>query len=136
MATFVLKNGRVTWRDDGERSAHTFAVERVSLAGPLAAGTATPASLTARASAQPPDGGQVRVAGRVGIDPLTADVRVSSTGVAIAPYQPYLPIPARIAGRADLDLAVVLPPLSEGRAVARGTAAISQVDVGMACERS
>jgi len=124
----VVKNGRVTWRDDmvNARSALDFAGIDVAVTG---ASWPVRGPLTVRASAQPPDGGQVRVAGRVGIDPLTADVRVSSTGVAIAPYQSYLPIPARIAGRADLDFAVVLPPLAEGRAVARGNAAISQVDV-------
>src|SRR4030095_16525975 len=125
---FVVKDGRVTWRDDmvNPRSALDFAGIDVAVTG---ASWPVRGPLTVRASAQHPDGGQVRGAGRVGIDPLTADVRVSSTGVAIAPYQSYLPIPARIAGRADLDLAVVLPPLAEGRAVARGDAAISQVDV-------
>ncbi|HXH83671.1 MAG TPA: DUF748 domain-containing protein, partial [Candidatus Tectomicrobia bacterium] len=43
--------------------------------------------------------------------------------------QPYLPTPARIAGAADLDLALAVPSLAEGRATARGRAAVSRVSV-------
>jgi hypothetical protein len=41
-----------------------------------------------------------------------------------------VPVPARIGGRADLDLTVVVPGSQEGSsAIARGTAALSRVDV-------
>jgi hypothetical protein len=56
----------------------------------------------------------------VGLDPITADVRVVTTDAAIAPYQPYVPVPAHVSARADLDLNVAMPSLDEGRATVRG----------------
>ena len=71
----------------------------------------------------------MQVTGRVGVDPLAADVRVITKNAELAPYQPYLPTTARVSGAADLDLAVAVPSLAERRATARGTATLSRVDV-------
>jgi len=71
----------------------------------------------------------VELAGRVGVEPITGDLQVTARDAELAPYQPYVPIAARISGAADLDLAVVLPPLTERRATARGSIGLSRVDV-------
>src|SRR5262249_48997813 len=47
----------------------------------------------------------------------------------IAPYQAYVPTPARISGRADVEVTAVLPPASQGSATVRGQAALSGIDV-------
>ena len=85
--------------------------------------------LTVRASLRPPGGGALRASGRIGLEPISADLRVSAAGAELAPYQPYLPTRARITGAADFDLAVVVPSLDERRATARGTATLTRLDV-------
>jgi hypothetical protein len=85
--------------------------------------------LSIRAALRPPGGGRAQVAGRVGLDPLTADVRLSATDAELAPYQPYVPVPARVRGVADLDVTVAMPSLAEGRVTARGSAGLSRLDV-------
>jgi hypothetical protein len=124
----VVKDGAVTWRDEAvtPRVALDFTALEAKVTG---GGWPLGSALGVRASVAPPRGGQVQVAGRVGVDPVSADVRVTGTNTELAPYQAYLPVPATVGGRVDLDLAVVLPPLSEGRAIARGSAAMSRVDV-------
>jgi hypothetical protein len=82
-----------------------------------------------RAALRPPGGGQLQLTGRVGLDPLDADVRVTARNAELAPYRPYLPTRAHVAGAADLDVAVVVPSLAEARARARGRAGLSRVDV-------
>src|SRR5262245_30362205 len=124
----VVKDGALAWRDEAvkPRAALDFRGVNVKVSGgvwPLEK------PLNVQASAIPPRGGAVQVAGRVGVEPLSADVRVTGQEVDLAPYQPYLPVPARIGGRATLDLAVVLPPSPKGSVTGRGTATLSQVDV-------
>jgi len=124
----VVRDGAVAWRDDAvtPRAALDFSGIEARVSG---GGWPLRSPLAVRVSVSPPRGGQIQIAGRVGVDPVTADVRVSGKDTELAPYQPYVPMPARISGRADLDLAVVLPPRSEGRATARGSAALSRVEV-------
>ena len=82
-----------------------------------------------RATLQPPGGGQLRLTGRVTLDPIAAELRVAATGAELAPYQPYLPTTARISGAADVDAAVSIPSLAERRATVRGSAGLSRVEV-------
>ena len=98
-----MKGGRAAWRDDAvtPRAALEFADIDAAVKG---AAWPIDGPLMVRASVRPPDGGQVRVAGRVDLDPITADLRVVTTDAAIAPYQPYVPVPAQVSGAADLDL--------------------------------
>ena len=124
----VVKDGRAAWRDDAvtPRAALEFADIDAAVKGaawPIAG------PLTVHVSARPPDGGQVRVTGRVGLDPITADVKLVTTDAAIAPYQPYVPVPAHVSARANLDLNVAMPALEEGRATVRGQAVVSKVDI-------
>src|SRR5262249_22311995 len=69
------------------------------------------------------------VAGRIGIDPLSADLRLHARDTELAHYQPYVPSRAQFSGRAEFDLTVVVPTMSEPRATVRGTAVLSRVDV-------
>src|SRR5262245_54685463 len=124
----LVRNGAVAWRDEtvspvGQLDLSSIEARVTEASWPLRG------PVSVRVALRPPGGGQLRLAGRVGLDPLTADLRVVAKDAELAPYQPYLPTPARIRGAADLDLAVVLPPLTEGRATARGNATLSRVDV-------
>ena len=82
-----------------------------------------------RVGVRPPGGGRVEFDGQVGVDPITAEGRVTGNDADLAPYQAYLPLPARIGGHVHFDLAVALPPVAEGRATVRGRAAGSLIDV-------
>jgi uncharacterized protein involved in outer membrane biogenesis len=124
----VVRDGAVAWRDETvsppARLDVSSVVARITGIGwPLRG----PAHL--RVGLRPPGGGDLQVTGRVGLDPLAADVRLVAKNAALAPYQAYVPTPADVSGAADLDLAVVVPSLAERRATVRGTAALSQVDV-------
>jgi len=60
---------------------------------------------------------------------VAADLRVVTKDAQLAPYQPYLPTTARVAGAADIDLAIVVPSLAERRATVRGSAGLARLDV-------
>ena len=124
----VVKDGRLAWRDEAvtPRAALEFAGIDASIAG---AGWPLARPLRIKAAARPLGGGQVQIAGRVGVEPISADLRVTVASAEIAPYQPYVPMPARMAGRTDLDVAVVLPSWPAEKATVRGRAAVSQLDV-------
>ena len=124
----VVKDGRLAWRDEAvtPRAALDFAGIHASIAG---AGWPLGRPLGIKAAARPLGGGQVQIAGRVGVEPISADLRVTVADAEIAPYQPYVPVPARIAGRTDLDVAVVLPSWPAEKATVRGRAAVSRLDV-------
>jgi hypothetical protein len=124
----LVKDGRVAWRDDAV--APRVVLEFANIDAHVK-GAAWPIAnpLTIQASARPPDGGQVRVAGRVGLDPIAADIRVVTTDAAIAPYHPYVPVRAQVSARADLDLSVAIPSLDERRATVRGQAVLAKIDV-------
>ena len=124
----VLSNGALSWRD---RTVSPPARLDVSAIDARVTGIGWPLRGPAgvRASLRPPGGGRLQLTGRVGLDPLTADLRLTAQGAELAPYQPYLPTSARVAGAADLDVAVTMPSLAEARATVRGRAALSRVDV-------
>jgi len=124
----AVRDGALSWRDDSvkPRAALDFAHVEATVTGgrwPLRR------PLGVRASGQLPGGGHVQVAGRVGVDPFSADVRVNAKDAELHPYYAYVPTRAQFGGRADLDLAVVVPDVSELRATVRGNAALSRVDV-------
>jgi hypothetical protein len=124
----VVKGGRLAWRDEAvtPRAALDFAGIDASIAG---AGWPLSRPLAIKAAARPLGGGQVQIAGRVGVEPISADLRVTVADAEIAPYQPYVPVPARVAGRTDLDVAVVVPSWPVEKATVRGRAAVSRLDV-------
>jgi hypothetical protein len=124
----VVRNGAIVWLD---RTISSTARLEVSAIDARVTGIGWPLRGPAgvRADLRPPGGGRLRLTGRVGLGPLDADVRVMAQKVELAPYGPYLPTAAHVAGAADVDLAVVVPSLTETRATARGWATLSRVDV-------
>ena len=124
----AVQDGRMTWRDETVSPVARLAVSSID-ASVTGVGWPVRGPLGVRGAVRPPGGGHVQVAGRVGLEPLTADLRVVTRNAELAPYQPYVPIPARLGGAADLDVAVVVGPPAEQRATVRGSATLSRVDV-------
>jgi uncharacterized protein involved in outer membrane biogenesis len=123
-----VRAGRVTWLDPTRSPAARLVVSAIE-ATVSNAGWPLRGPLGVRASLRPPGGGLVRLSGRVGVDPFTADLRVAAKDVKLAPYQPYVPTAALVSGAADLDVALVVPPLAERRASVRGSAGLARLDV-------
>jgi hypothetical protein len=123
-----IEDGAVTWRDRSVTPVTTLAVPRVNVVARQAAWPMT-APVAVDASAATPGGGTVRVDGRLGVDPLAADVRVKARGVAVAPYAAYVPMRAAVAGYVDADVSatVARDPRLQARVV--GSAGISRVTV-------
>jgi len=124
----VMRDGAVAWRDDAVTPAVRLDLSRME-ARVTGVGWPLRGQVGVRSAVRPPGGGHLQVVGRVGVDPLSADLRVTVRAADLAPYQPYVPAAATISGWADLDLALRLPPASEGGATVRGTVALSRVDV-------
>src|SRR5438128_1249130 len=128
----AVGNGVLSWRD--EMVKPRVALDLSQLDATVTGGGWPLRPLGVKLAVRPPGGGQLQVVGRVGVDPFDADLRVSARDTELAHYQPYAPVRAQFSGRADLDLAVVLPALSEAgasefRGTVRGNAALSRVDV-------
>jgi uncharacterized protein involved in outer membrane biogenesis len=69
----ALTGGTVTLEDRGLPEPRTWISERI---------------------VRTPGGGDLRLTGRVGLDPRAADVRVVARDGALSPYRPYLPTPS------------------------------------------
>src|SRR5262245_32234189 len=123
----AVRNGVLSWRDETVEPRATLDVSQIDATVTGAGWPLRPLGVTL--AVRPPGGGQLAVAGRVGLDPLSADLRLHARGTELAHYQAYVPTRAQFSGRADLDLAVVVPAVSEPRATVRGDAALSRVDV-------
>ena len=123
----AVRDGRMTWRDETVSPVALLAVSGID-ASVTGGGWPVRGPLGVRVALRPPGGGHVQVSGRVGLDPLTADLRVVTQGAELAPYRPYLPIAARLEGAADMDVAVSMAP-AEQRAAVRGSGTLSRVDV-------
>lgn len=125
----AIEGGTLSWADAAVTPASRFTVSSLDvtvhdLTWPR------PGPLRVQLRAAAPQGGRVEVAGRVGVDPISADVHVVAKGVELAPYGGYVPIPGRVVGRADLDLAVVVPPdVTAAPIVARGRAGLARATV-------
>src|SRR5262249_11830945 len=124
----VVRGGTVAWRDEAVSPPGALGFSRLE-ARVTGVGWPLRGPVNVRAALRPPGGGQLQLAGRLGVDPLSADLRLAATDAEIAPYQAYLPTSARISGRADADLTAVLPPTTEGAVIVRGRAAVSGIDV-------
>jgi hypothetical protein len=65
----------------------------------------------------------------VNADPVTADLRLALRGADLAPYQPYLGYPVKVAGRGGAELQVTLSRLAPLAVRVRGRAELSQAAV-------
>jgi hypothetical protein len=123
----LVQDGTAEWRDQAVGPPVRTAVSALAA---TVTGATWPITgpLEVRLSGRPTGGGQVQVAGRVGLTPLAADARVTARTVDLAPYEPYLRLPVRLRAWTDLDLAVAMP--AEGSPVTvRGRAAFAHVEV-------
>src|SRR5262249_6241384 len=123
----AVRNGVLSWRDETVEPRATLGGLQIDAPVTGAGLPRRPPRL--RLAARPPGGWELARAGRVGLDRLTADIRLHARDTELAHYQAYVPTRAQFSGRADLDLAVVAPAVSEPRATVRGDAALSRVDV-------
>ena len=125
----VVREGALAWRDEAVTPLAQLSVSRVN-AAVKGVGWPLRGPLGVEVNLQPPGGGDLRVVGKVGVtSPPTADVRVVLKGADLAPYRSYLPMPAQVSGRADLDVAVKVPSPADGSersASVRGQAALAQ----------
>jgi Domain of Unknown Function (DUF748) len=128
----VVREGALAWRDEAVTPLAQLSVSRVN-AAVKGVGWPLRGPLGVEVNLQPPGGGDLRVVGKVGVtSPPTADVRVVLKGADLAPYRSYLPMPAQVSGRADLDVAVKVPSPADGSersASVRGQATLAQVDI-------
>jgi uncharacterized protein involved in outer membrane biogenesis len=123
-----LEDGAIQWRDAAVKPAAQADVGAIQLVltdvgwpwrGP------TPLRLSARA----PGGGTLDARGTVNATPVAADLRLALRGADVAPYQPYLGYPIKIAGRSSAELQVTLSALDPLTASVRGRAELTQAAV-------
>jgi Domain of Unknown Function (DUF748) len=129
IAELVVRDGAVAWRDQTVMPAVGLDFSRVD-ASVTGVGWPLHGALGVRGGVRPPGGGRLEVQGRVSVEPVTADLRVTARDADVAPYHAYIPTTARINGWTDFDLTVRLPlPAEEDGMMVRGTAGLSRVDV-------
>jgi uncharacterized protein involved in outer membrane biogenesis len=123
----LVQDGTAEWRDQAVAPPVRTTISALTA---TVTGATWPISgpLEVRLGGSPTGGGQVQVAGRVGLTPLAADTRVTARSVDLAPYEPYLRLPVRLRAWTDLDLSVAMQAAGEPVSV-RGRAALAHVDV-------
>src|SRR5262249_8031720 len=120
----VVQDGTAEWRDEATAGLPVHA-DLSSIAATVTGVSWPMASpLELRLAGRPTGGGELQLAGRFGVAPLTADMRVTARAVDLAPYEPYLGTPARFRAWTDLDLAVAIPS-PNAPVTARGQAALA-----------
>ncbi len=124
----LIEEGATSVIDDSVEPAARFEIRGTRAE---AQNIAYPVKLPARVTvATPmPGGGRLEGRGTLRVDPGRLDLRARLSGVALAPAQPYLPVPARVAGTLDGDarVAVTFEPLAVS---VRGNAALGDLTVG------
>jgi hypothetical protein len=78
-------------------------------------------------SAATPEAGTFEADGTVALDPVRFEVRARLAGVALAPYRSYVPLPARLLGRLEADLALKGQVDERMQLTARGSAALADL---------
>ncbi|HEY2995782.1 MAG TPA: DUF748 domain-containing protein [Methylomirabilota bacterium] len=123
-----LEDGAIQWRDAAVKPAAQADIGAIQLVltdlgwpwrGP------TPLRLNARA----PGGGTLDARGTVNVAPVAADLRLALRGADIAPYQPYVGYPIKIAGRGSAELQLTLTSADPLTAKVRGRAELTQAAV-------
>jgi hypothetical protein len=77
-----------------------------------------------------PGAGTLEARGTLSLDPVRIDVRARLAGAALAPYQGYLPFPARVQGFAHLDLAIAGSLSPTAAITAHGRATLTDLGAG------
>jgi hypothetical protein len=124
----AVESGAVTWHDRSVKPAAEIRLTGVRAI--VKEPTWPPAGpLPVEAAVTTPRGGGVKVNGRVGFEPMSADVRITARGVALAPYAPYARTGAPIAGYADADVFATLTRGQDLSARVRGTLGVARISV-------
>jgi hypothetical protein len=122
----AVDGGRVLFRDESLAPAARLRLGDVKLA---ARDVTWPPRrrIQLELGATTPGAGALQAQGAVGLEPLAIELRARLAGVALAPYRPYVPLPAQPAGRLHADLTV---EAGAGPSLAlrmRGTAALEDL---------
>jgi uncharacterized protein involved in outer membrane biogenesis len=123
----IVEDAAITAIDRAMSPPHRVALAGTSLSVRDAAWPArSPA--TVRLSTPLPGGGELLAEGSVKLDPQEGQLRVRLRGADVAQAQPYLPVAARVRGRAggDVTVAGTLTPL---QLTVRGDASVDDVAV-------
>jgi hypothetical protein len=126
LGELVIEDAGVAWRDASPRSPVRMDLEDVQIAVRDAAWPARgPARL--QGSARVAGGGALDVSGTAHLDTMSGDLRLVLRDAELALYQAYLPIAARLGGKADAELDVRVARAGGFRASVRGTVGVSQL---------
>jgi Domain of Unknown Function (DUF748) len=122
----VVEDGALALRDATVSAPEPLQLSAIGL---TARELAWPARKPARIglTARTPGVGTLTADGTLSLDPLRLDVRTRLAGVALAPYQPYVPVRATVQGRLDADVAVAGSLGSRPNAGVRGTVTVSDL---------
>ena len=123
-----LEDGAIQWRDAAVKPAARADIGAIQLVvTDVAWPWRGPAPL--RLSARAPGGGTLDARGTVNAAPVAADLRLALRGADIAPYQPYVGYPVKIAGRGSAELQLTLSGVDPLAASVRGRAELTQAAV-------
>ena len=126
VAEIFVDDGAITVSDAGTVPAARLTLSKLrGSARDLAWPPRRPVAIALQAAT--PGAGRFEAKGKVSLDPLRLDVRARLDGAALAPYQAYVPFPARIQGSVHADLAVVATLAPKIEVTAKGTAGFSEL---------
>ena len=122
----VLVDGTLALRDAAASAPAPLQLTAIGLA---ARGLAWPARAPAKLdlTAKTPGAGTLTADGTVSLDPGRLDVRARLGGVALAPYQLYVPARGTIQGRLDADIAMAGALGERPSAGVRGTVTVNDL---------
>jgi hypothetical protein len=122
-----VEDGALAWSDATVTPAARLQIVGVhATARDVVWPTVRPVRIEARAGT--PGGGQLSASGLVGLDPVTAELRLTARGADVGAYRSYIPLAASVSGRADFDLAVGVAGRGKPTTV-QGRAALTRVAV-------
>jgi hypothetical protein len=128
LGELLIEDALVAWRDASPRTPVHMDLEDVRMAIHDAAWPARgPARL--RGSARVAGGGALAVSGTAHLDTMSGDLRLVLRDAELALYQAYLPIAARLGGKADAELDVRVARDGGLQASVQGTVGVSQLVV-------
>jgi uncharacterized protein involved in outer membrane biogenesis len=122
----AVEDGRLRLDDATVEPAARFRLAPIRLtARDLAWPSRRPATVQLTVAA--PEAGTIETQGTITLDPLGFELHTRVARVALAPYRPYLPLPARLAGRLEADVTAKGTLGTTPQIAARGTAALSDM---------